>query len=322
MTKRTLEQAFNALFHNNESFADLCSLNIDDEIEKIQIKSRIIYKTSPKFKKYLRFIDKVILKYLQKNDSVVHSYIKEKSTLTAIQAHAKNKYFFITDIEDFFINVTTEDVKNILTRDKHLIPISDFEEFIPTIVRYTTWNGSIPIGFVTSPKLSNAFLLDFDNTLHGLCAKNSLIYTRYSDDIIISGSTLDSLNNIEIEVQEILQECASEKLLLNKNKTRKTHTGNKVKILGLVITPDGRVTIDSKFKKTIELLLYFYSSDKEKYHNILEKELNGKDINEKEHSLFGLLNYAKSIDPGYLEKLQRKYGAYVLSSLMEDKWSD
>lgn len=322
MTQRTLEQAFNALFHNNESFVDFCSLNIDDEIEKIQIKSRTIYKTSPKFKKYLRFIDKVILKYLQKNDSVVHSYIKEKSTLTAVQAHSKNKYFFLTDIEDFFINITTEDVRNILTRDNNLIPISDFEKFIPTIVRYTTWKGSIPIGFVTSPKLSNAFLLDFDNALNGLCSKKSLTYTRYSDDIIISGSTLNSLNNIEIEVQKTLQECASEKLLLNKNKTRKTHTGNKVKILGLVITPDGRVTIDSKFKKTIESLLYFYSSDKEKYHNILEKELNGKDIDEKEHSLFGLLNYAKSIDSGYLEKLQRKYGAYVLSSLMEDKWSD
>jgi RNA-directed DNA polymerase len=314
---RTFEQAFNAVFHDNKAFIEFCSLNVESEFEKISINSRSIYKTSPKLKKYLRFIDKVILRHLQKNENVVHSYIKERSSLTAIQPHVKSKYFFTTDINDFFINIKTKDVENILKRDKDLIPISDFENFIPTITKLITWSDSIPVGFVTSPKLSNAFLLEFDSALNNLCLEKELIYTRYSDDIIISAQSYDEFNILETEIQRLLWKYASENITLNKKKTRKTHIGGKVKLLGLIITPAGRVTIDSKYKKTLESLLHFYINDKSKFQNLLDKEMGGK-----EHSLFGLLHYMKSIDPDYLEKLKRKYGIYALSTLMEDKWND
>ena len=314
MSKRTFKQAFNAVFHSNETFEDFCSLDINSEIEEFSIRSRTVYKTSSKLKKYLRFIDKVLLSHLQNNERVVHSYIKDRSPLTAIQEHAKNKYFFITDIKEFFSNITTDNVNKILARDQGLMPISDFESFIPIIVKFTTFGGSIPVGFVTSPKISNSFLLEFDSELEQFCLKNDFTYTRYSDDIIISSGSPDTFDGLTEEIQGLLQKHASETLTLNKKKTRKTHIGNKIKILGLVITLDGGITIDKKYKKILESLLHFYINDKSKYQDILNKELNGK-----ERSLFGLLQYAKSVDPKYLDKLQRKYGVYALSALMEDR---
>lgn len=317
MNKRTFEQSFNAVFHDKEAFADFCNLDLQVEVQEFAIKDRVVYKTSNKLKKYLRFIDKVILKHLQRNEHVVHSYVKERSSLTAVQEHVKSKYFFITDIEDFFVNVYVDDVERILQRDKEMIPISDFEDYIPIIVKLTTWGGSIPIGFATSPQISNAFMFEFDSALEEMCVNQGLVYTRYSDDIVISADSPDALNELVDKVQNMLHEYASKKLALNEKKTKLTHIGNKVKILGLVITPDGSVTIDKKYKKTLETLLHFYINDKEKYDDLLRRELRGK-----QGSLFGLLHYAKSVDPQYVEKLQRKYGAYALSTLMENKQRD
>jgi RNA-directed DNA polymerase len=115
----------------------------------------------------------------------------------------------------------------------------------------------------------------------------------------------------------MLIEYASSSLKLNESKTHITSLGNKVKILGLVILPNGQVTIDKKYKTQLESLLYFYSNDKNRYQDYLEKTMNGD-----EKSLFGLLHYANSVDPRYIDKLQKKYGALTLRSMMESKEDD
>lgn len=318
MNSRNFEQAFNAVFHDSEAFIDFCSIDMDKEVEEFSVGTRKVYRTSDKLKRYLRFIDRVIFKNLSKNEDVVHSYIKNKSPLTAVRSHEGNRHFFMTDIKDFFLHIGPDDVQQILTRDAELFSISDFENYIPLLVKLTTWNSTIPIGFATSPKLSNAFLKDFDSVFNKYCINKDIKYTRYSDDIIISCNDPDSFEGIEVDIQELLQNNASNSLILNTKKTKETHLGNKVKILGLVIMPNGKITIDSKYKKTIEILLHFYINDKEKFYDYLSKN---KNLKSKEHSVFGLLHYAQSIDPSYLRKLQVKYGAYTLSSLMEDKWS-
>jgi len=315
MNIKTLEQAFDAVFHDKDAFNDFCSLDLSKEIEPFTSGTREVVRITEKLKKYLRFVDRVILRHLNKNLEVAHSYIKGKSSLTAVQAHAGSTNFFVTDIRDFFSKITEEHVRRVFDRDKHLIPIEDIEEHLSHIVRMTTWEGVIPVGFPTSPQISNAFLLEFDAAFHNHCAERNLIYTRYSDDIIVSGKTFLGFDALQDRAQELLSASASPSLTINSEKTRFTHRGNKVKILGLVITPDGRVTIDSKHKQTIENLFHFYINDKSKFNALLQKKFNGNP-----HSLFGLLHYAKSIDSRYLDKLQRKYGANTLSALMEDKW--
>lgn len=324
MNNRTLEEAFNAVFHNKENFADFCSFDWRNDIAEFQQRSRKIYKTSTRVRSYLRFIDKVALRYLALNRNVVHSYVKEKSALTAVAAHVGNRGFFQTDIKAFFSQIVEADVNRILVRDKSLVPISDFDKYIEPVAMITTWGGSIPVGFPTSPKLSNAYLFEFDNALNDFCIANSFVYTRYSDDIIISAKEKALLYNLSRKVEDLLHQHASKELILNAEKTRVTHTGNKVKILGLVVTQDGKVTVDSKYKASVESLLHFYINDKEKYADLLSKTFEAKDASkeENERSLFGLLHYINAIDPEYLEKLQRKYGLLVLHTLMENRWSD
>lgn len=317
MDNRTLEQAFNAVFHNKESFSDFCNFVPEDNVEGFLYNGKRVYKTTKKYKNYLRFLDKVILRYVVNDVSVVHSYVKGRSVLTAVEAHVESSAFFLTDIKSFFTNITKEDVSKVLVRDRKRIPISDFESYIPYLSGIMTVDDSIPVGFPSSPQLSNGFLFDFDKALYDFCRSRDLVYTRYSDDIMISGNDRGKLLDLKNVVQQLLNEFASKKLIINYKKTRITHTGNKVKILGLVITQDGRVTLDLKYKNLVESLLHFYATDKKRYQDLLDKKFGGK-----EHSVFGLLHYVKSIDPEYLSKLQKKYGLLTLRSLMEDRWSD
>lgn len=317
MNHRTLEQAFNAVFHDETLFNHFCSLNTEQEITSFEIGNRTVFKASEKLKSYLKFIDKVILRNLAHENGVVHSFIKGKSTLTAVKSHASSKYFFLTDIRNFYENIKTDDVYKILQRDRELLPITDIESYIPHLSKVMTLQDSVPVGFPTSPQLSNAFLYEFDKALNSFCIEKSLTYTRYADDIIISGNNFNETKLLLPRVQELLSNHASPKMILKESKTLLTKKGNKVKILGLIITPDGYVTIDSKYKKDIETLLYFFGTNKEKYFDHLNKKFKGD-----ERSIFGLLHYANSVDPHYIEKLQKKYGAYTLRSLMEEKSND
>jgi RNA-directed DNA polymerase len=317
VTKRTFKQAFNAVFHDELAYEDFCNLDMEREIQSFAIANRTVFKMSDKFKQYLRFIDRVIFRSLAKDEDVAHSFIKGKSTLTAVKRHVLNKFFFLTDVEDFYSNITAVDVRRILNRDADLVPISDFKDFVDLIVEMTTVGGSIPVGFSTSPQLSNSFLFEFDGELNKFCQDNGLVYTRYVDDIIISGPSIEDVLTLRDKVPCFLNKYASSNLRLNSRKTRITHTGNKVKILGLVILPNGKITFDYKYKKNIESLVHFYVTDRKKYESFLEDAVKGG-----ERSLFGMLHYARSIDPEYINKLQRKYGVYALRSLMEDKWSD
>lgn len=318
MIKRTFKQAFNTKFHDEVAYQSFRNSDLNSEIDSFVLANgREIFRSSVMLKKYLQFVDGVILRYLEMNHDVVHSFIKQKSTLTAVQAHAGNKYFFKTDIEQFYANIKRSDVFEVLNLNSKQIPISDISLHIEFLADITTHNDCIPVGFPTSPRLSNAFLNRFDREVQKFCKNNRLIYTRYADDIIISSSVFDVTTTLRDQVQDLLSQYASQKLILNESKTKITHIGNKVKLLGLVVLPNGKITIDSKYKKIIEITLHYFTNDIDKYSSLLEEHFKGS-----EHSLFGVLHYANSIDPNYIEKLQRKYGAFVLKGFMENKWND
>ncbi len=55
MGDRTLEQAFNAVFHKKESFTDFCSLDLSEHVDDFLYKERKVYRTSKKLKNYCNY---------------------------------------------------------------------------------------------------------------------------------------------------------------------------------------------------------------------------------------------------------------------------
>lgn len=315
-SKRSLEEVFVSTFHNKMSFTDFTTLNIDDEYKVIDLKKRRIYAPSPKLKKIHRFINKTVLEYAQFNEDVVFSYRKGFSTRDAVDKHANNKYFFQTDITDFYNSISLENVKYTLETQLENVPISDIKEYIQNILNLVVVDNHIPVGFSTSPLLSNICLMNFDNSLLKFCRENNLVYTRYSDDLIISGETKDFTSTIEKVVKETLKEKINSNAELNASKTKTHKKGHDFKLLGFSILPNGIATIPSSDKKEIESMLYFYLTNPLKFEDYVLKnmgfdknEMSKKSIREYgASSLSGKLIAFNSMDKSYISKLRKKYG--------------
>lgn len=301
----TLEEAFHSTFHNKFRFDDFLNLDVSTEYTKLQDKD--IYKPSDKLKKYLRFLNSFVFDDALINENVVHSYKKGKSPYTAITSHANNTYFFKTDLINFFHSVEKSDVENIFDENLSTVKIIDLKKYKQQILNLVCIENVLPIGFPTSPNITNTFLLNFDNDLEHYCNLNEIIYTRYSDDIIMSSKEKGNLKGIEEIVEGKIRENFSDKIQLNHKKTKHTHKGNKVTLLGINLLPSGKITADIKDKKEIESTFYYFINDKEKFESCIENFFGGKKT-----SLSAKLNYIKSIDKNFSDKLRKKYGNFVV----------
>ena len=113
------------------------------------------------------------------------------------------------------------------------------------------YKGSLPIGFVTSPKISDIYLSFFDKNREN----TNVIVTRYSDDILLSTWT-ESLSfpfDLLSEYYNIINDLKKIGLKINSHKTLKKQLinyGDSIKFLGINIVkgyPDNRITISDKY---------------------------------------------------------------------------
>lgn len=315
MIQKPLSDLFNSMNHGKYDFADFIQGRIDENYKVSSLNTsgnpRKIFCPNKKLKVYHTFLNLFLFEYLPINKEVVYSYRKGFSVYHAVSKHSSSKYFFQTDISSFFASINRELIKKTILAGKSACPVVDVENSIERILDLVCIEDALPVGLPSSAPISNAVLYAFDNDLEKYCKEFDLIYTRYSDDIVISSQSKKSIENIGQEIQDRLISCASDKLHLNPKKSKHFQIGGKVKILGIMILPNGKITIDSKLKSEMEVLLYFYINNKEKFLDCAdhdEQKATGR--------ITGFLNYANSIDQEYLNKLRKKFGATIIDTLL------
>jgi len=325
MTKQSLQVLFDAMYHGKHSFDDFMHSSVQEHYEVFlpgKVGKRTIFKPKENLKIYQKFLNLFLFEFLPLNERVVFSYRKGLSAYNAVEKHRSGRYFFQTDISSFFESIDSALVRKTILAGESFTPVSDVHEHINRILELVCVNDSLPIGFPASAPLSNCVLLDFDNEIEGVCESMRLSYSRYADDIIISGKEKEVPSNMPDIVQSILHKSASEKLYLNKGKTKFFQTGGKLKILGMLILPNGKISPDTKKKRELEVLLHFYLTDRTKFNEMVSeiKARSGKKgvghEDEYPDVLSGNLNYVDSIDPDYTDKLRRKFGVATIDSLM------
>lgn len=295
-------------------------IDVNGEFQKINLKKRTVYAPTPKLKLLHRFINNTILEFADYNADVVFSYRKGVSIRNAVEKHSHNNFFFQTDLSNFYGNIHQSEVQAALMNQLKNTPVLDIEKYIQRIVELVIVDDHIPAGFSTSPLLSNICLFSFDNELFKYCQARGLTYTRYSDDLIISGQTNDFAGDIESVINNLLAQYVNTAISINSSKTKLHKKGHKFKLLGFSILPNGIVTIPSADKKEVESLLYFYLTDNNKFENYFKNTQNPKDLESydksfREHALgtlSGKLIAFNSMDKQYVSKLRRKYGNTVI----------
>lgn len=318
MSKKELSELFSAVYHGKYDFDDFAQGDIAGTFSTFSLANgRLAYRATPKLKAYHNFLNLFLVDYLPVNTDVVFSYRRNFSAVDAVAKHVGNAHFFQADISDFFPSLDKVIIEQALSRNDD-VPFVGATEFIPRASELLAPDGHLPVGFSSSPALSNACLLDFDNSLQAHCLRFDLDYSRYADDIILSSRSIEGVFNAADVVDTLLQDIFHGKLSLNSSKTKLTSKGGTIRILGLVITPAGYVTVDRETKSRIEVLLHYYSKDLPKFIEILSanSEDGTIDLPSAVEKFGGLLSYVNSVDKDYVQKQRRKFGAALVDSIL------
>ncbi len=318
--KQPIEALFNAMHHGKWRFADFADASVEANISSKTFtqsgKTRSLLIPSEKLKSFHEFLRLFLLDFLPLNKDVVFSYRKGLSAYDAVARHATSKSFFVCDIADFFPSIRRPRVKATFLTAKDLCPIQDLDTWLDRIVDLVCVHDSLPVGFSTSPTISNAVLMAFDNALQAYCTSNGMVLTRYSDDIIVSAQDSAVLKGIQEKVAALLQDTVQGEFSLHPGKSRLLHSGAKIKLLGMVLLPNGVVSVDASVKNEIEVLIHFYLRDRHKFADRVEGNPR-----KAEARLSGLLNYVNTIDKSYLDKLRKKFGVAVVDYFLHRSFS-
>ena len=144
------------------------------------------------------------------------------STFLTIEPHLKenNRFFYPVDISDFFGSidrgVLVEKVMDIGIDERTFKAIVDFLIFTQDVQEFWGFDYSKGLiqGFPLSPILSHIYLTDFDNSFR---IDSEVMYTRYSDDILLSSDNLAELLIVKNRVGRGLGNLG---LAINKDKSK------------------------------------------------------------------------------------------------------
>ena len=120
--------------------------------------------------------------------SCVQGGVPNRSIVTNAKLHREKSFVATFDIKKFFLSVHYSKIKNSFTE------LGCSKEITNILLHLTTLNFQLPQGAPTSPILANLVMFDFDRRVQKLCSIRNLVYSRYFDDITISGDKVpDSL---------------------------------------------------------------------------------------------------------------------------------
>lgn len=111
-----------------------------------------------------------------------YGFVRGRSHLHAAAQHLGAEWVVSTDIENFFPSISYDRVRNAL----QMLGYDDLRS-VPLIARLCCLNGALTQGAPTSPVLSNIVLDNLDKKLSSYAATAGYTYTRYADDLVISG---------------------------------------------------------------------------------------------------------------------------------------
>jgi retron-type reverse transcriptase len=160
----------------------------------------------------------------------VHSFVLGRSIVTNAELHVRRAFVGNVDIKNFFGNITKDMVSQCLRRNGFRPVECDL------LATLCTNENRLPQGAPTSPPLSNAVLYQFDGRMDRICSNRSMQYSRYADDLTISGDDKAQIRRGIRHSQILLRQLYN--MELHDDKTRIASRGGQQRVTGMVVNHD------------------------------------------------------------------------------------
>ncbi|MDF3150568.1 reverse transcriptase family protein [Mesorhizobium sp. XAP10] len=208
-------------------------------------------------------------------------FVKGRNTVGNAKLHAASKCILKIDIRDFFGSIKYAAVDDIFLGVGYSPKISYY------LSRVCTLDDVLPQGAPTSPAISNIVMLQADVRIAEFCNQNGLLFSRYADDICLSGDLIpesafpflsDCLSNFGLEIAE--------------EKTVLAFEGQKKIITGISIS-GGELRLPKESRRNLRQAIHYIN----RYG--IESHKNNAGISDPiyKYRLLGQIEYWLSIEP-------------------------
>ena len=236
--------------------------------------------------------------------------------------HKNQEMIIKLDINNFFRSVSEQHIHKLWRTIWSCTPSGksvenqnyseeEIQRLTTNSVHLTTLEDSLPQGAPTSGFLANCVLDEFDKILLSYCSNRKLNYSRYSDDITISGKLRKSheISKIIAFVSHQLKDLDFE---LHQQKTRILKKNNRQIVTGIVVNE--KLSVPRRFKKSLRQEVYylfkFGETHVNRHHSNIQKYLN---------RLLGKINWVLQVEKSNLEFRNYKDNLKEIKSMMETK---
>lgn len=212
-----------------------------DKISELKLGKNFIYmiKSYPELEKVQKRLVRFFLKKIEINNSAV-AYRNNYSYFNLLEPHRNNYNFLRLDIKSFFYSININDIIDTFKEyfEKDTFADNPFDEeklsLLNTFIKLVTIELPVdsenkkyinkrvlPIGFITSPIISNIIFRKLDIQIQKFCEEKEITYTRYADDMIFSSQKGSSFIHSKTFMKELKIILFQMKFKLNKDKIMK-----------------------------------------------------------------------------------------------------
>ncbi len=201
----------------------------------------------------------------------VVGFVPGRSSIEAASRHCQKDWIFSTDIADCFQTTAATDVID------SLVGLGYSETGAELITDLNCLGGSLAQGSPASPVLANLAMTRIDDAISKMARRLQATFTRYADDIVISGigKPPDTLRS---EIEQIFRPTTWR---IAEHKTRLVTAGDRMKVHGLLVHEE-KPRLTKGYRRRIRAIRHLHEHGK-----IPESELA---------SALGHLAYAESVE--------------------------
>lgn len=213
--------------------------------------------------------------------------------------HVGRRYLLKLDLSDFFGSVRFDMVFSAAFHTR-FFP----KQIGAVLTTLCCKDDTLPQGAPTSPAISNLVMKQFDDNFGSWCDAKGFAYTRYCDDITISGNR--SLYSAYNKARQWLTGMGFE---INERKTRFLSNANRQMVTGLTVNE--KISVPNDYKRGVRQ--EFYYAQKYGAENVILRKSLAEFINDGKADtvrykayLLGKINYILSVEPDNAYFVQAK----------------
>ncbi len=222
------------------------------------------------FKGIQRWVIRYVLDHVSLHENAM-AYRSGLSIYDNAQQHIQQEFVLNLDIRNFFPSITDQRIYGMFLS-------LDYSQSVSWLLtRLVTYRGRLPQGAPSSPMISNIICRRLDMRITAYADLYEWRYTRYCDDITISGA-----GSLGWAIKFVSTMISDEGFEVNRQKVRVARRGKSQRVTGLVVNDD--VKVPRVRRRQIRSLFYHASQSPNEYLGRYSE-------------MCGLYSFLKMIDP-------------------------